>query len=361
MASAPPPSAAPATAYRHGRAPLLDCIRAIAILAVFFYHVTTRYPIDSLDPLARLASKYGFLGVDIFFPLSGFLITRFLLQSTSPHLVQVFFLRRAFRILPLYMLAVVFYVLAALVTHRDPEILGRIWINILFLTGWFIYADGVPSVPFTITWSLSVEEFGYILLGLMAWISRARLGAFVIFLCIAPLALRFALVTQGAENLYYFPLTRLDSIGIGGVTALLVLRGQRYLVPGLAAALIVVLGLMQLDRMLFKTLLFTAIALGTATTIALAETRLKALSGRLLRFVADIGFFSYFNYLFQFFVIEAVLRISTRVFGDLPWFWPTALVALVVTQGLALLSYRIFEAPLMRLGRRLEPKSAGPA
>lgn len=343
----------PAAAFSD-RSALLDCIRAAAILMVFLFHVATRYPEASLDPVARFFHQYGFLGVDIFFPLSGFLITRFLLTSPRPDFVRAFFLRRVFRILPLYYVAVAVYVAASLATGTGSEVLGRIWVTVLFLTGWASFLDGLQSVPYGITWSLSVEEFGYALLGLMAWISRRHLPLFLVLATGFAIALRLGLEAAAFGQPYYLPPARLDAIAIGGLTAVLLTRWQSLALPVLAAALAIAMATMG-------PLNYTAVALATGLLIALAEGPLRGFTNAPLRAVAAIGFYSYFNYLFHFFTIEALLRVSGKVLGAPPPFWIAAAVALALVQIQALVSFRLFEAPLMRFGRRFERPAASSA
>lgn len=329
------------------RSALLDAIRAVAILMVFLFHVATRYPEASLDRVALFFHHYGFLGVDIFFPLSGFLITRFLLTSTRPDVVRTFFLRRVFRILPLYLVAIAVYVLACLATGVGSETLGRIWITLLFLTGWVSFAEGLQSVPYAITWSLSVEEFGYGLLGLMAWVNRRRLPLFLILATAFAIALRLGLEAAGYGQPYYLPPARLDSIAIGGLTAVLLAQRPGWALPVLVAVLAAAMAATG-------PLNYTTVAVGTCIVIALAEGPLRGMTNAPLRAVAAIGFYSYFNYLFHFFTIEVLLRGWMKLLGGLPPFWVAAALALALVQAQALVSFRLFEAPLMRFGRRFE-------
>ncbi|HYH00786.1 MAG TPA: acyltransferase [Terriglobales bacterium] len=77
--------------------PQLDALRAFAVISVIVYHGA-----DRLGPLYSIAS-FGWVGVDFFFVLSGFLITRILLsEKESPHFFRNFYARRALRISPLY-------------------------------------------------------------------------------------------------------------------------------------------------------------------------------------------------------------------------------------------------------------------
>lgn len=342
------------------RSPLLDSLRALAVTMVVIFHVATRYPAETLDPVARFFLRFGFLGVDIFYPLSGFLITRFLLSHDGPGAIRAFFLRRVFRIIPLYLVAVTLFYVAARVTHYEEANLGRIWATYTFLTGWFAFASGPDSVPYTITWSLSVEEFAYLTFGITAWLIRRSFPLFLVTLAIAPVVLRLYLYANGFENIYYFPLARLDSIALGGLTAYLLPRvGNLWLwLLGLAAA---AFALWQSGGVLGQAMLFTTVTLAACATIASAESVFSKVRGRGWSAAAEVGLYSYFIYLFHFFVLYA-LDVAFRKSGiGLPPFWIMALLCMAGTTALGWLSFRYFEEPLMIFGRRLERRTTGGA
>ncbi len=339
------------------RSPLLDCIRALAIILVLVYHVATRFPKEQLDELGRFVGHYGLLGVDIFFPLSGFLITGFLLSRAGGSFVKVFFLRRLFRIVPIYLVAVTAYLAAALATGFDGAIIDRIWINYTFLTGWFIFFDGVDTVPYTITWSLSVEEFAYIVFGLSAWFSRARFPLVIAFLVIAPVFLRYHLFAELYANIYFFPLARIDSIALGAVTAWLIHRRAPAIVI-LVALWGVVQAIRSTDTLLATTLFSSAFSLYTCIAIAVIHRYMLAYRNLVIDFFASVGFHSYFMYLFHFFFIHAVLM-APPLFTDLvAQFWYVCAASFILTYAAGVVSMRLFEGPIMRYGRRLEGEVA---
>lgn len=87
----------------------LDGVRGLAILLVVVFHTYRFHSDDSLINLVGVFPRFGWAGVDLFFVLSGFLITRILLQSRSrQNYFPVFYVRRSLRIIPLYV-AVVFF------------------------------------------------------------------------------------------------------------------------------------------------------------------------------------------------------------------------------------------------------------
>ena len=146
--------------------PSLDGLRAISILAVIWYH----------DPILRLIWRTGFLGVHLFFVISGFLITTLLLREKSQFgriSLKNFYIRRTLRIFPAYYLALAVFLLACVAT---PALRGEtlaIYLHNLpsFLTytsNWFVFPGGwSPANPhgrviFVAAWSLATEEQFYL-------------------------------------------------------------------------------------------------------------------------------------------------------------------------------------------------------
>lgn len=340
------------------RSALLDSIRAVAVIMVVVFHVATRYPADALDPIARIFLRYGFLGVDVFFPLSGFLITRFLLSHDGPGAIRAFFLRRIFRIIPLYVIAVTTFYFAARMTGYEAENLPFIWATYTFLTGWFAFLNGPDSTPYTITWSLSVEEFAYLIFGLAAWAMRGSFRTFLVVVAILPFVLRLYLYAQGHENIYYFPLARLDSIAFGGLTAVLITR-VRNLWVWLMLMSAVSVGLMQAGGVVGKATLFTTVTLVACTLIALAEGPLRSTRGRIWSGLANVGLYSYFIYLFHFFNLYALDMIFRKTGLGLPPFWMMSLLCMLTTYLQGWISFRYFEEPVMLFGRKLERSVSG--
>lgn len=341
--------------FRAHRSELLDCIRGVAIISVLIYHVATRYDYFSLDWVARMAGRYGGLGVDVFFPLSGFLITRYLMKADGSSAIKTFFLRRFFRIVPLYFIAVTLFWSLSLIAG-STDTLDRIWIPYTFLTGWFIFFDGTETVPYTITWSISVEEFAYILFGLAAWIARSHFPLVLASIAASAFLLRLWLELQGAPHVYNFPPARLDSIALGGLLAWAISRKLPFLAAGLALATVLVCLIALSLPALWSPLKYSFITLGTCSAIALFETKLKGTRATGLGWLASIGFYSYFTYLFHLFTIEILLELAAQLGGEWqPPFWIVVMLSLAITHTAALISFRVFEGPLLRAGRRLEP------
>ena len=349
-----------AVARQHRSMPL-DSIRTVAILAVLIYHVASRYPTADLDPVAYVFRRYGLLGVDVFFPLSGYLITSFLIRRSATADIKVFFARRFFRIVPLYFTAVTIFLLVAWTLDLKGENTDLIWQTYLFLTGWFIFFEGTEAVPYTITWSLSVEEFAYILFGLAAWLMRRNFLTFLVILSICAMALRIYLNLNGFLAVYNFPPARLDSIAIGGIVAFMADRRARGMMPVLAGLSLATYLIALLMPELWSSLKYTFIAFATCFVIVLFEKRFRDAQNLLLSWFSAIGFYSYFIYLFHMFNIEFLMVLSEHFYGDtLAPFWAVVLAALTMTYVQAVISFRFFEGPLMRFGRGLERDTRHP-
>ncbi|MGO1121050.1 acyltransferase family protein [Rhodovibrionaceae bacterium A322] len=217
----------------------MDHLRASAILLVLFFHYRAYYGIPaSLDVLPlKVISSFGWVGVDLFFVLSGFLIAGKLFEDarTSGRVrIGPFCLNRVFRILPAYFAALALYYLGpGLAEGRGLQPLWR------FLTFTQNLHMDLYANSFSHSWSLAVEEHFYLLFPLLLFtVISLRLQRFSIGLFLAVfltgLALRYlnwslfvedqagrARLGAGLKYLYYPSYTRLDGLLVGvGLAAL---------------------------------------------------------------------------------------------------------------------------------------------
>ena len=238
-----------------GRFPGLDGLRAVAILLVLLWHtaIVTRFPLEEMGPLRPLVMS-GWAGVDLFFALSGFLITALLLREERlARLVDPgasfsgwrFYARRALRILPVFY--AVFF-LKTFVLSRHPLFesirVDEVWSSgsplglLPYATFWGTYFLGYlwphfgntmpvhPGEAYDVYWSLYVEEHFYLLWPLFLLLVRSRRWRVDVSLsiCLALLALRFLAVSKN-PGLYVLVQQvshyRMDSILWGAVVALL--------------------------------------------------------------------------------------------------------------------------------------------
>ncbi len=154
-ASVPQKSQEPGHAYGLGYMPFLDGMRGIAIIMVLWYHAT--------GPLFR----GGFIGVSIFFVLSGFLITALLIQEYQIHqrlYLTQFYMRRALRLLPPLAVLLIAYIAACSYIGQDMQKVVRDALIVFFYgANWARAFDKDLAYPLAHTWSLAVEEQFYIL------------------------------------------------------------------------------------------------------------------------------------------------------------------------------------------------------
>lgn len=348
---------------------LLDVLRGIAITFVIGHHVALRFPQMVSDPLAAFLKNVGWAGVDLFFAISGFLITGLLVKHSSLSGVKGFFIKRFFRIVPLYLIAIFLYASISILDRYELDILHRLWINLTFLTAWAIPVLGEDGVPYTISWSLSVEEFAYLTLGLFCLISPSRFRPFLWAVAGIAITIRCLVIFQHPFDpllLYYFAPARLDSIAFGGLVALGLgasLTQHRYASPILAASLIAILFVFaNLGRASAITqsggyMVFGLLAALLVGALATIRSQLISWPSRLL---AWIGKVSYFLYLFHMFVIAAFNLSIFLLFRNICGFWGLFAVSLGLTCAAAALSWRYFEEPLITHGRRIANRFSSP-
>jgi peptidoglycan/LPS O-acetylase OafA/YrhL len=354
---------APSLGYRPG----LDGLRALAVAAVFFYH-------------ARIAwLPGGFLGVDLFFVLSGYLITSLLLvewEAGGRIDLRRFWLRRARRLLP----AVVVVVLAALalsaILARDvlSRTRGDAVSSLLYYTNWhLIIANssyfvhmGRPSLLQHL-WSLAVEEQFYVVWPLLLvagffLVGRRRLPLLVVAGIAGSTALMWLLYHGGdPSRVYYGTDTRAQELLVGILLALAWPYVERVgrRVPlldlvglgALVGTLVIFRTVWDFDPRLYRggMLAFALVFVVLIGAVAHPRSRLgHALGVQPLRWVGER---SYGIYLWHWPVI-ALMRPGV----DVPWTGPGLVVAqAAIVLAAAALSYRFVEQPIRsgRLQRRL--------
>lgn len=339
-----------------GRIAELDAVRGLAALTIVFYHIWLPW--------------CGFLAtaVDLFFVLSGYLITTIILhQRERPGFLRVFYVRRALRIWPIYYLAL----LATVVTYAfipGPESLAA-WPYYLTYTQrlscyWF---GAEPSFPegFRHTWTLAIEEQFYIVWPLLLLRFGRR--------AVVPSAVAMIAVAVVARSVGFAPwilLTRCDGLALGGLLAWLLSRNDgrvfgtwRFAAIGLSALAYLILaatlpgrlgspalrGLAPAlshfgPRMLAINLLYFGLVgclLRRAGSVWLAPLRFRVLSG--------LGQMSYGIYLYHYIILYFL--ILSGVWSSLG-IRNGGLATLAASLGVAALSWRFVERPLLALKDR---------
>jgi peptidoglycan/LPS O-acetylase OafA/YrhL len=205
------------------RLPSLDLLRAIAIVWVMLFH---SWIVGGLgDPYDAVAG-YGWMGVDLFFVLSGYLIGYQLLKPLSEgHAWRWgdFLRRRAFRILPAFLVVLAIY--AMFPAWREAPGMQPVWQFLTFTVNLLI--DYQHNQAFSHAWSLCVEEHFYLVFPLMAWVltrhpSRTVTISVAVAVIVIGMLLRGDAWTHGKdflESIYYPTYTRLDGLLAGVLVA----------------------------------------------------------------------------------------------------------------------------------------------
>src|SRR5580658_11271084 len=208
------------------RIPQLDAIRGVAILVVMMHNISLKYP--ALH--SQQVFSNGWMGVDLFFVLSGFLITGILVDTNrSGGFFKNFYVRRCLRIWPLYYSLLFFmFVIVRFLSQSEFQAVVQTsspwWAFPLFLQNFLLPISTNAAGPLGVTWSLAIEEQFYLVWPLVVrFCSLTQLRRVAIAeICISP-ALRFYLSLHHV-NLYTNVFCRLDGLMAGALLALLIRR-----------------------------------------------------------------------------------------------------------------------------------------
>jgi peptidoglycan/LPS O-acetylase OafA/YrhL len=364
----------------------LDGVRGLAITMVLLLHfVANTEMTNALERAAGQVLIYGVLGVDLFFVLSGFLITGILIDSKgSEHYFRNFYARRAVRIFPLYygVLALVFLVAPLVPALAGPELdllrREQAWawlygVNIL------VALHGKFDFPFLDHfWSLAVEEHFYFFWPLVVWACPRRILVWVAAtICVLSLAGRVACSSYvNPVALYVLTPFRLDALCLGGFVAAYsrgpdgLAKLSRALTPvALATAVLLAAtyaavkinprhaeAVYQLRPTLFATL-FGALVVGALT--APQSPVLARLLGAPMKV---LGKYSYGLYVFHHFISYYFVHHHTE-FMIAGWVHSHTLAVLIqATFGIGLsfavayASYHLFEKHFLALKRLWQPR-----
>jgi peptidoglycan/LPS O-acetylase OafA/YrhL len=338
------------------RSPQLDAVRAVGVLLIVAYHTAYRFP--PADIFGSGLRVVGFLGVDLFFALSGFLVGTILSDARARLDVKGFFRKRFFRIFPILAVAVLVFAAVDTLLYGGQRV-TLLWKALLFLTGYLLPFQGEESVPYTITWSLSVEVTAYLLMGLLAWGSWRSFKWVLVLVVVASPLLRLWLAfchDWGEASLAVFPPVRLDAVALGALAALGVFSRLTAFSHAALVYGIVCIGVIFAFRFavwyppFIGTLGYSIFGLTAALWVA-SLARSTHSGGSLTSALAAIGQVSYFIYLFHMFVVEFLLIVDRQVGGYLG-FWSVLALTTTLTYIAGVVSWRLFEQPLIRYGRR---------
>jgi peptidoglycan/LPS O-acetylase OafA/YrhL len=367
------------------RYPALDLLRGLAIVWVMLFH---SFVVGGLGPDWAWLSRYGWMGVDLFFVLSGFLIGTQVLRPLARGQrldFKEFYLRRAFRILPAFLLVLVIYM--AWPDFRESPGLAPWWMFVTFTLNLFV--DYGRDAAFSHAWSLCVEEHFYLVFPLLATLllrrpSATRFGVLCVLVVVAGIALRAgiwwhntALDSAGVglqrnwfiEDIYYPTWNRLDGLLAGVVLAVLKVfrpmtwqrlqqHGNAILCAGVAILALALWLFRERTGLLGNAVGWPVLSLGLALLVLAGTASSGVLGGLRVPGAAWLAAISYSLYLTH----KAVFHLTQD------WFGPAlegrgvlafAVYGLVAVLGGALLHYAV-ERPFLQLRDRTLRPSAQP-
>jgi peptidoglycan/LPS O-acetylase OafA/YrhL len=335
----------------------LDGLRALSVVAVLWHHT-------SGSSGASLAAK-GYLGVDFFFAISGFLITTLLVreyQSAQRISLRKFYVRRALRIFPLYYATLLLYVLLVAATRRNEpdgaQFFEHLPAFLTYTSNWFVDLAHANSVTFYFAWSLATEEQFYLLWPplLVASLALGRRKAWlplVVLTVLVAISQGIGLITDATAlpgripSSMSLPILLASAVALvagtpRGFAMLAAVLGRVWSAPLAASSLIVAVAL-NAPQQATQCLMVGVVA----STCLVRWTPLHpVLRWRPLVFT---GVISYGVYLLHMLCANVARRALHLDNGTLLF---TATLLIVVLA--AYLSFRFFETPLLRLKRRFE-------
>ena len=362
-------AAAPGTQVRHD-IPSLDGLRAVAIIIVLLSHTKVLLPSAVVNlGLFRYVIGGGLHGVQIFFVISGYLITTLLLREfagTGDVSLRAFYARRALRIFPpFYLYLAVVAVLWMQGSGQDISTFGAA------ATYTVIYHPHPQGWMLQHTWSLSIEEQFYLLWPVLLLVALRRRWAVrfaIVVLAAMPIArtiLLLAASQQGADHSRSIVNCSAVDMLMTGCLFALAMRDPRWsrwiksAITGWTVSILAGVGLLLVpyaETKMAQTVLaapliaqgygVTALSIGVALEYVVRNPR--CLAGRILNLpvMRHIGVISYSIYLWQQLFTANPLRLGL---------WTYALILLA-----AELSFWVVERPLMRLQARFKPASRVP-
>lgn len=340
------------------RIPQLDSIRGLAVLVVLLHNTDKNLYTGAI-------ARNGWMGVDLFFVLSGFLITGILLDTKEDaDYFRNFYARRCLRIWPLYYSALLF--MFVLIPMLRPSEASRIfqprampwWSYFIFLQNFLVPTITRATGLLGVTWSLAIEEQFYLVWPIVIrFCNKSQLrNLAIIVICLSPM-LRFYLVRQHF-NVYPNTFCRLDGLMAGALLAILfrskTFSPARYtLVAWVGLIMALPAALFTSQRVPWAVYSFTALASVCLVYLALWSKQkwLQTILGN--RFLIYTGTISYGIYLLEKVAPDAAqsLHLDKHPAVFLP-------LTAVATYLLATLSWNFLEKPCLRLKRFFELQRA---
>lgn len=359
--------------------PGLDGLRGLAILCVMTYHFfDSRFTIDQSSTWDINPFRFGWVGVDLFFVISGFLITDILLsQKSKPHFFRNFFLRRTLRIFPLYFgFLFVFFILPRILNLALPSSWEKLWARQGFF--WFyladiytIWFDSWPEFSLSHFWSLGIEEKFYLFWPFTVFTYSKKGLKYIcfslIFISFLSKIILLKLHTNGVLINYTFPICRLEGLAVG---AFLAIRKSENQVLGFISVkkllpffVLVYFGIYLIEKTLAPmtiTMQLIGFPVNAALGFLLVHNALNDKSYVLHlvnnRALKLLGKYSYALYLLHLPLLGLLLKISpnTSLNFSIPFFIVPFLLWIALCVACAWLSWTVWEQPFLKLKKHFQ-------
>lgn len=359
--------------------PNLDGLRFICFLLVFFYHCNETLFRKIANPTFRdilnFLSKNGNVGVNIFFVLSGFLITFLLIKEkelTNTVNLKNFYLRRILRIWPLFYLCLFlgFVLFPFLKYHTVPSPLeiSNFW-SYLFFAGNFDFIKIWPRTPdalnLLVLWSVAVEEQFYLVWPVILKCFSKKYYTYIFIIIIFSTLVFRSFFISNYPVLHFHSLSVIGDMAIGGLTAYACSQPTRilYFIVNMKRTFIIALYLVTVILVLFSDVVFVyafpivikRIVLGALFAFIIAEQNFAKNSFfKFSRFklISSLGIYTYGLYCLHFvgivliekFIDKFKIDVSTLIASSL-----AAISALFVTIFLSYVTYHLFEKRFLKL------------
>ncbi|WP_026474928.1 acyltransferase family protein [Alkaliflexus imshenetskii] len=351
--------------------PELDGVRFFAFLLVFIHH----HPLFKDVPGLKYIYEYGWIGVDLFFVLSAYLFTKLLVveyQKTNTISFKKFYIRRVFRIWPVYYVFVAIVVLLALYA-KDFEVSRYMWIRI---AGLLTFADNILTAnagynPIEITshlWTIGYEEQFYVFIPLIIFflVRKPIKVRWLFFISVYLLCsiIRLIIIVKQVPHpaLWVLPITHFEAIFMGVIIGF---GGADFILKKIKPEIVGVIGLLFFVLIILMPnldiisgwLILTYTFVGFSTALVFYAV---LYSPPLQRFFSKelfvfLGKRSYGLYVFHLAANSLAFMIVKKAgFSDPNVLWISFIVSLLLTILMSVISYQFIERPFLILKKKFE-------
>ena len=356
-----------------GRIKELDGLRGVAILLVVSFHYVNTQLVDNTNHISQVLAKitsFGWVGVDLFFVLSGFLIGNILITNKrSPNYFSTFYIRRIVRIIPNYFFLLVICGVMFNMDYfkgnyffSDP---GNIplWSYFLMIHNFFMaHYDSLGNRALSITWSIGIEEQFYLIFPFLVYYLKNRWLPILLTVLVFGAIITRSMFHTWVPQYVLLP-SRMDGLSLGFLVAY-AYSGNYLFIHKIKLAKL--LGILLTAVVITSAILlwrFHDLGVGKHTLFAVAFSILlifslifnNSLYCRLLRnkLLGWIGVISYSLYLFHYAILGLAYHVAGKngigihTYSDIG----ISLLAFVISIGFSWLVYKLLEQPMVKIGK----------